>query len=496
MGAGSVPSDPASARVASFLSSVRQAAGEEWATSGGAVAERILGAEGVEAYRDAFLDAHAASALDAEVGRLTQELRERGSGEVSKSKGGVKRWRVRKVSDDDDTSDCSAVQRTLVERCVRPGKPELPFAPGRHDTGGGRCVVPAFVDGPTCGRLVAATTVALGRGFRRRGQSSVGIGPSLAERLAGVEGKGGSLAEMYLVVERMRRRVAEVFGAVLADVKISDAQIARLEPFDPEAEPADGWDVGAVRGDRFCYWRPHIDQVSVGNFEWTSLLYLTRHDEDFEGGRFVMHDEGEDLVLLPDRGTLVAFPSGRESVHEVERVHSGRRFALTAWFTRREDAYDGAPPEHVELLRWAALAVDAQDRSEDPLPPPTCARRERKLFRQPEMALLSAALCTLPANDQLLADLVVAKQKGEPGAVHRCLCKVLGGNPGEVHEWHSESLWAPEGAEVSSGADGEVVVRALLQNRVPAAAALLRQLLPAPPPDPAQDDDPFGGCFD
>eukprot|EP01062_Namystynia_karyoxenos_P064756 TRINITY_DN5783_c0_g2_i1.p1 TRINITY_DN5783_c0_g2~~TRINITY_DN5783_c0_g2_i1.p1 ORF type:complete len:494 (+),score=133.01 TRINITY_DN5783_c0_g2_i1:70-1551(+) len=487
--------DPASARVAEFLSAVAVPAEHEWAVSGGAVAERLLGRDGAGPYREAFVAAQAAGALDAEAAAITEQLRHRrGEGEPAQSaRSGPPGRRAPARDRRDDTSDCSAVQRELVERNVREGKPEVPLPPGSHAAGGGRHVCPGFADRLTCGRAVAAATVALGRGFRRKGQSSVGIFPCLAERLAAVHTAPGELpplCALYLLVERMRRRVAECFAADPDDVRISDAQIARLQPFDPDGPPpADGWDVGALRGDRFCYWRPHIDQVSVTNFEWSSLLYLTEHGTDFSGGRFVMHDEDADHVVLPAPGTLVAFPSGRESVHSVERVTEGLRFAVTAWFTRRADAYAAAPPEHLELLSWARAAVDA-GAGEPPPPPPGCAAARGQLCRQPELALTSAAICTLPANDPLLAEVVAARSSGEAGAVGQALEAALGHNPARRCHWHSLTL-AETPVPVAPPP-----VSPLLQQRVPAVAALLRQLQPAAEAAAPGEADPFGGVFD
>ena len=42
--------------------------------------------------------------------------------------------------------------------------------------------------------------------------------------------------------------------------------------------------MGVLRGDHFSYHRPHIDQVSVREYEYSALLYLARHGEDFDGG--------------------------------------------------------------------------------------------------------------------------------------------------------------------------------------------------------------------
>ena len=78
-------------------------------------------------------------------------------------------------------------------------------------------------------------------------------------------------------------------------------------------------DVGLLRSDQFSYWRPHIDQVSVSEYEYSALLYLTKHADaavyspesqdntpespaHFSGGRLVFHDPDVDCVVLPQPG--------------------------------------------------------------------------------------------------------------------------------------------------------------------------------------------------
>lgn len=82
------------------------------------------------------------------------------------------------------------------------------------------------------------------------------------------------------------------------------------------------------------YWHPHIDRVTYGTFYYTSLLYLTTHGEDFEGGRFMFVDvDGKNKSVEPRLGRLSYFSSGSENKHFVERVASGARFAVTVSFT-------------------------------------------------------------------------------------------------------------------------------------------------------------------
>uniref|UniRef100_A0ACB8EK90 2-oxoglutarate and iron-dependent oxygenase domain-containing protein 3 n=1 Tax=Sphaerodactylus townsendi TaxID=933632 RepID=A0ACB8EK90_9SAUR len=146
------------------------------------------------------------------------------------------------------------------------------------------------------------------------------------------------------------------------------------------------------------YWHPHIDKVTYGSFDYTSLLYLSDYTEDFGGGRFVFMDEGANrtvepravlgcnggpmslfpgtilvvsgvwiesatglrlmpglpasfaafsdlvLIVLPDStGRVSFFTSGTENLHRVEKVHWGTRYAITISFTCNPDHGIGDP---------------------------------------------------------------------------------------------------------------------------------------------------------
>nr|XP_017496962.2 2-oxoglutarate and iron-dependent oxygenase domain-containing protein 3 isoform X4 [Manis javanica] len=47
------------------------------------------------------------------------------------------------------------------------------------------------------------------------------------------------------------------------------------------------------------YWRAHVDKVTYGSFDYTSLLYLSDYLDDFGGGRFVFIDEGANRTVEP-----------------------------------------------------------------------------------------------------------------------------------------------------------------------------------------------------
>ncbi|XP_035517806.1 urotensin-2 receptor 2 [Morone saxatilis] len=81
------------------------------------------------------------------------------------------------------------------------------------------------------------------------------------------------------------------------------------------------------------YWHPHIDKVTYGSFDYTSLLYLSDYGSDFTGGRFIFMDQNGNRTVEPRAGRVSFFSSGTENLHRVERVTWGTRFAITVSFT-------------------------------------------------------------------------------------------------------------------------------------------------------------------
>ncbi|KAG9267830.1 2-oxoglutarate and iron-dependent oxygenase domain-containing protein 3 [Astyanax mexicanus] len=81
------------------------------------------------------------------------------------------------------------------------------------------------------------------------------------------------------------------------------------------------------------YWHPHIDKVTYGSFDYTSLLYLTDYGVDFGGGRFVFMDSNSNRTVEPRAGRVSFFSSGSENLHRVEKVVWGTRYAITVSFT-------------------------------------------------------------------------------------------------------------------------------------------------------------------
>ncbi|CAN9508943.1 unnamed protein product [Ophioblennius macclurei] len=81
------------------------------------------------------------------------------------------------------------------------------------------------------------------------------------------------------------------------------------------------------------YWHPHIDKVTYGSFDYTSLLYLSDYNSDFTGGRFVFMDQNGNRTVEPRAGRVSFFSSGSENLHRVEKVTWGTRYAITVSFT-------------------------------------------------------------------------------------------------------------------------------------------------------------------
>uniref|UniRef100_A0A4W6D779 2-oxoglutarate and iron dependent oxygenase domain containing 3 n=1 Tax=Lates calcarifer TaxID=8187 RepID=A0A4W6D779_LATCA len=81
------------------------------------------------------------------------------------------------------------------------------------------------------------------------------------------------------------------------------------------------------------YWHPHIDKVTYGSFDYTSLLYLSDYGSDFSGGRFVFMDQNGNRTVEPRAGRVSFFSSGSENLHRVEKVTWGTRYAITVSFT-------------------------------------------------------------------------------------------------------------------------------------------------------------------
>jgi hypothetical protein len=67
--------------------------------------------------------------------------------------------------------------------------------------------------------------------------------------------------------------------------------------------------------------------------EWSAVLYLNTHGEDFTGG--AVEFPKEDFEYLPEAGTLIYFPATVDYPHGVKQVTSGNRKCLVIFAGRR-----------------------------------------------------------------------------------------------------------------------------------------------------------------
>ncbi|XP_064251400.1 2-oxoglutarate and iron-dependent oxygenase domain-containing protein 3 isoform X1 [Passer domesticus] len=123
------------------------------------------------------------------------------------------------------------------------------------------------------------------------------------------------------VRQRIQQRIAQVFG-------ISSSALYLTKPTFFSRMNSTG-----AKTTHDEYWHPHVDKVTYGSFDYTSLLYLSDYSKDFGGGRFVFMDADSNRTVEPRAGRVSFFTSGSENLHRVERVRWGTRFAVTISFS-------------------------------------------------------------------------------------------------------------------------------------------------------------------
>uniref|UniRef100_A0A3B5ADT9 2-oxoglutarate and iron dependent oxygenase domain containing 3 n=1 Tax=Stegastes partitus TaxID=144197 RepID=A0A3B5ADT9_9TELE len=73
------------------------------------------------------------------------------------------------------------------------------------------------------------------------------------------------------------------------------------------------------------YWHPHIDKVTYGSFDYTSLLYLSDYGSDFTGGRFVFMDQNGNRTVEPRAATASTRGTRVEVLSKLRRKKWGIR---------------------------------------------------------------------------------------------------------------------------------------------------------------------------
>jgi len=201
-----------------------------------------------------------------------------------------------------------------------------------------------FVEGFASPEEVAALRDIAERGMAIGGGSG---GPTILDLQTGALSFEDKFVDVWLALNATGRRPYSK-----SDVKAYADVASRAAALLEREFAADGLQLTAptffsrIRADRPPviandeYWHSHVDTLQYGSFVFTTLLYLSDAETDFEGGDFVFEEAGDRPAarVAPRRGRLVAFSSGSEFPHHVEQVTQGVRLALTIAFTCTADA--------------------------------------------------------------------------------------------------------------------------------------------------------------
>ncbi|XP_061233046.1 2-oxoglutarate and iron-dependent oxygenase domain-containing protein 3 isoform X2 [Neopsephotus bourkii] len=190
-----------------------------------------------------------------------------------------------------------------------------------------------------CGRGVTDAVITREEAERIRRIAERGLslggsdgGASILDLHSGALSLGKHFVNLYRDVrQRIQQRIAQAFGINSSSMYLTKPTFfSRINNTEAKTTHDE-------------YWHPHVDKVTYGSFDYTSLLYLSDYSEDFGGGRFVFMDAGSNKTVEPQAGRVSFFTSGSENLHRVEKVHWGTRYAITISFTCNPDHGIGDP---------------------------------------------------------------------------------------------------------------------------------------------------------
>ena len=168
-----------------------------------------------------------------------------------------------------------------------------------------------------------------------------------------------TILQFTRLIERVRRTIAHEYGLPLSSILPLQAYSRKYVAGTTQQGGGGG------EGD---FVTLHTDEATHDGYHYSCVLYLSTHEEDFEGGSFVfndpapkadkkdsegdLEDEDEDddmdyaslaekirtagrvfTPYQPTRGAAVIFSSGWENMHEVEKITAGTRYCVPCFFT-------------------------------------------------------------------------------------------------------------------------------------------------------------------
>ncbi|KAF3704715.1 2-oxoglutarate and iron-dependent oxygenase domain-containing protein 3 [Channa argus] len=180
-----------------------------------------------------------------------------------------------------------------------------------------------------CGRAVTDSVVTREEAQILRRLAERGLG------LAGSEG-GASILDLHSGALSMGKQFVNIYRDVRGRIQAVIAETFGLDPallYLTKPTFFSRINSTAAKTQHDEYWHPHIDKVTYGSFDYTSLLYLSDYGSDFTGGRFIFMDQSGNRTVEPRAGRVSFFSSGSENLHRVEKVSWGTRYAITVSFT-------------------------------------------------------------------------------------------------------------------------------------------------------------------
>ncbi|EPY88856.1 PKHD domain-containing transmembrane protein [Camelus ferus] len=184
-----------------------------------------------------------------------------------------------------------------------------------------------------CGRGISDAVITRDEARRIRSVAEKGLslggsdgGASILDLHSGALSVGKHFVNLYRDVrQKVQLAIAQAFGISASSLYLTKPTFfSRINST-------------AARTAHDEYWHAHVDKVTYGSFDYTSLLYLSDYLDDFGGGRFVFMDEGANRTVEPRAGRVSFFTSGSENLHRVEKVCWGTRYAITIAFTCNPD---------------------------------------------------------------------------------------------------------------------------------------------------------------
>ncbi|MGH0127926.1 UNVERIFIED_CONTAM: hypothetical protein FKN15_039283 [Acipenser sinensis] len=178
---------------------------------------------------------------------------------------------------------CSHLRATASEDNAALGSLQAsPQAPGQT-TGVAGCTP------QKCGRAVTDTVVTREEAERIRSCFSViYMQASILDLHSGALSRGQRFVNIYRTMrQRIQEAVARTFGLDVSRLYLTKPTFFSRMNGTEAKTPHDE------------YWHPHIDKVTYGSFDYTSLLYLSDYGSDFGGGRFVFMDGVANRTVEP-----------------------------------------------------------------------------------------------------------------------------------------------------------------------------------------------------